>query len=58
MKNSEVEGSVANEQTIKQSVVNNNPASSGKNNQPKHRRKQSANIPYKMSMPHTNISRL
>ena len=58
MKETELEGSVATERTIKQSVVNNQPGTSGKTDVPKHRRKQSANIPYKMSMPHTNIGRL
>lgn len=58
MTETEMEGSVATERTTVKSIANNQPQTTGKSEGPKHKRKQSANIPYKMSAPHTNISRL
>ena len=55
---SDIEGSVATERATIQTDKNLPQHSSGNYFQPVHKRKQSANIPYKMTMPHTNISRL
>ena len=54
----EVMGTVATERTVlhPDSMTNNKEVNKGYN--PGHRRKQSANVPYKMSMPHTNIDKI
>lgn len=54
----EIEGSVANERLTTHVDPRPQQKTSGKGAVCTHRRKPSANIPYKMSKPHTNISRL
>ena len=57
-RDTEAEASVANERILTQVEVSPQLKTSGNAVHPSHRRKQSANIPYKMSNIHTNIGRL
>ena len=55
---SEVEGSIATENMITQQDTKIHGKTSGTSTHYAHKRKQSANVPYKMTVPHTNIGRL
>ena len=55
---SEVEGSVATENIITQHETKKEGKTSGTSAHYAHKRKQSANVPYKMTVPHTNIEKL
>jgi hypothetical protein len=58
LNDTEMMGSIATERAMTQADVNKKPSIPTKKGPPGHKRKQSANIPYKMSIPRANIGNL